>query len=117
MNEQRIELDSYRGNAPFVSGSDTSEKAADQTAPFRMSLSSQVLSVIKAAGDHGVTNDEVETRLDLRHQTVSPRRRELVLAGVITDSGERRKTRSGRTATVWTWIKPHPWAKRGERKL
>jgi len=112
MTDQQLTFDAYRGDAPFVRGSDTSESAAEQAAPFRMSLSNQVLAVIKRAGSHGVTDDEVEVRLDLRHQTASARRRELVLAGVIKDSGNRRPTRSGRQATVWTWIQPHPWAKR-----
>ena len=99
----------YGGQAPFVAGSDTSEKAAGETEPFRLSLSARVLKVIKSSGGHGATDDEIEVKLMLRHQTASARRRELVLSGAIRDSGERRKTRSGRTATVWKFIKPHPW--------
>jgi hypothetical protein len=49
----------------------------------------------------GLTDDEVEFMLNLRHQTASARRRELVLLGLVKDSGERRFTRSGRKAAVW----------------
>ncbi len=49
----------------------------------------------------GFTDDELEEVMNLRHQTLSARRRELVLQCRIKDSGLRRKTRSGRTATVW----------------
>lgn len=37
----------------------------------------------------------------MRHQTASARVRELVLAGLIEDTGKRRKTRSGRGARVY----------------
>jgi DNA adenine methylase len=49
----------------------------------------------------GATCDEVEEALDLRHQTASARVNELCSDGKIVDSGERRKTRSGRAAIVW----------------
>lgn len=53
------------------------------------------------AATDGLTCDEVEERLNLRHQTASARVHELMESGQIRDSGMRRKTRSGRTATVW----------------
>lgn len=49
----------------------------------------------------GLTCDEVEVQLDLRHQTASARIRELRSEGRIYDTGERRPTRSGRPAIVW----------------
>jgi hypothetical protein len=49
----------------------------------------------------GLTDDELEQATGWRHQTVSARRRELVLLGKVKDSGKRRPTRSGRSATVW----------------
>jgi len=55
------------------------------------------------AGATGVTDEEVETRLDMRHQTASARRRDLVIAGLVKKSKLRRETRSGSTATVWVW--------------
>jgi hypothetical protein len=50
---------------------------------------------------NGATDDEIEVALDLKHQTASAARRGLVIAGLVRDSGQVRKTRSGRNATVW----------------
>jgi len=60
-----------------------------------------VLEFIRRRNGRGATDDEIEKALGLRHQTVSARRRELVLDGKVSASGEERKTRSGRLATVW----------------
>jgi N6-adenosine-specific RNA methylase IME4 len=62
-------------------------------------LRSRVLVEIRERG--GATCDEVEVALDLRHQTASARVNELLNDGLISDSGLRRHTRSGRAATVW----------------
>ena len=52
--------------------------------------------------DHdGATCDEIEARLDLRHQTASARVNELYRRGFIQDLGFRRRTRGGRNAIVW----------------
>ena len=87
--------------APFVRGSDTSEAAADSITPHGGRLRQMVFAVIVAAGDAGRTDDEIEVQTGLPHQTASARRRELVLAGRISDTGLRRTTRSGRKAAVW----------------
>lgn len=52
----------------------------------------------------GLTCDELETLLSMSHQTASARLRDLVMRGDIQDSGKRRKTRTGRTAIVWTVV-------------
>lgn len=91
----------YGGRPPFVKGSDTSEAAADSIESTGSSMRYKVLAFIKRAGDRGATDDEVEVGLEMRHQTASARRRELVLSGHVHDSGNRRPTRSGRGATVW----------------
>lgn len=49
----------------------------------------------------GATCDEIEVRYDMRHQTASARITALQKKGIIYDSGQRRKTRSGRSAIVW----------------
>jgi len=61
----------------------------------------QLLYVISFWGRHGATDDELEEWLDVPHQTLSARRRDAVLAGLIKDSGEKRKTRTGTPARVW----------------
>ena len=57
-------------------------------------------AILKAT--KGKTCDELETDLGMSHQTVSARIRDLVRdGGYIMNSGERRRTRSGRFAIVW----------------
>jgi DNA-binding Lrp family transcriptional regulator len=60
-----------------------------------------VLDYLRKQGTHGATDDEIEQALDLLHQTVSARRRDLVKQGTVVNSGKRRLTRTGRGATVW----------------
>ena len=48
------------------------------------------------------TCDEVEEWMGRSHQTVSSAINSLMTAGFIVASGERRKTRSGRAAIVWS---------------
>lgn len=90
----------YNGEAPFVAGSDTSEAAA-RSLKDRMTLRRKVWEFIATKGQDGATDDEVEAALKMRHQTASARRRELVLQDAVRDSGQRRRTSSGRQATVW----------------
>lgn len=49
----------------------------------------------------GLTDDEGEQLLGLRHTTYSARRRGLVLDGFVIDSGTKRLTSAQRPATVW----------------
>ena len=89
----------------FSNGTETSNAAA---ASFKgaclVSMEEQVLRFIRGKGFHGATDDEIEQSLGFRHQTASARRRGLVIQGKVRPSGKRRKTRTGRTATVWQSI-------------
>lgn len=95
------------GTAPYVKGSDTSQDAAESMEPHLARLQNRIFGLFElwSQGElhfhKGWTDDELECHTKLPHQTVSARRRELVLKGLIEDSGERRKTRSGRKAVVW----------------
>jgi len=60
-----------------------------------------VLDHVRGTHRHGSTCDEAEVELDLSHQTCSARFYDLHRKDLIRDSGERRLTRSGRTAIVW----------------
>lgn len=100
----RLDRDAYPGGVPHVRGSDTSREAAVQARSFAGTVRGRVLEAIQGAGDDGMTDDEIEALLHLRHQTASARRRELVRGGFVRDSGERRKTRSGCSATVWVAV-------------
>lgn len=88
--------------APYVPGSDTSAAAAESIEPLLGRLAADVRAHVRAQGARGATCDEIEEGLGLRHQTASARVRELAQAGLLKDSGERRATRSGRKAAVWT---------------
>lgn len=83
---------------------DTRREAKRAIEPRSSKLQDAVLGAIRAAGPRGATDDELEVALDLRHQTLSARRRELVQSERIVDSGETRKTRSGRSAVVWVVV-------------
>ncbi len=93
------QLTLYGDTAPHVAGSATS-KAAGKSVD-RVSMGQRVLNHIVWNTSYGCTDDELEQDLNMRHQTVSARRRELVLLGKVVDSGRTRATRSGRQATVW----------------
>ena len=64
-------------------------------------LRRRVETAVQAAGPDGLTCDDLEAQLAMRHQTCSPRVYELVAQGRLLDSGFRRRTRTGRTAIVW----------------
>lgn len=88
---------------PGSSGApDTQRLAAISVYPTSGTARRTVLDYIVGCGDSGATDDEMEFRLGMRHQSVSARRYELHRDGWIEDSGKRRVTRSGRDAAVWT---------------
>jgi hypothetical protein len=86
--------------APF-SDDETSRSAAKRIVPHLARLENLVLEAIRAAGDAGLCDHELEKCTGLQHQTASARRRELVIRGLIEDSGLRRDTPSGRSAKAW----------------
>lgn len=88
---------------PFVVGSATSKAAAKSMVKSAANIRESVFDLIESA-DLGVTCDEAEVTLNLKHQTCSARIRELALAGRIHQNGTR-PTRSGCAAAVW-WSGP-----------
>ena len=52
-------------------------------------------------GMKGATDEEIQHALGMNPSTERPRRIELVRMGLVVDSGETRKTASGRSAVVW----------------
>ena len=93
----------YDGRPPAET-SPTSRTAGDSVAGRSGSLRATVLRLIRITGPNGLTDDDLERAMGIRHQTVSARRRELVLLGEVKDSGRARKTSSGRQATVWVAV-------------
>jgi hypothetical protein len=87
--------------AARADGPETMRAAAESLRGQLGRLQALVLEAVRAAGEAGMTDEELERALGLRHQSVSARRRELVLRGQLADSGDRRRTSSGRAAIVW----------------
>lgn len=89
-----------------MSTATTSDQARASIAPCAAHLRARVLTYITSQGNRGATCDEAEAALGLSHQTTSARLRELAIASSVMDLGERRPTRSGRSAVVWFSTEP-----------
>lgn len=63
-----------------------------------MSIKQKILCELKITP---ATDDELEQRLDMRHQSVSSCRRGCVKDEWVQPTGDTRPTRSGRLANVW----------------
>lgn len=80
---------------------ETSLVAADRIADHAGTLRAAVLAMLRERGDHGATDQEIQSALHLSSETEIPRRWELVNAGEVAASGRNRRTRSNRPAMVW----------------
>ena len=89
------------GPPPAVHGSATSEAAAESIEPKAATLRRKVLDYLRAAGDLGATDEQMQTDLAMPANTQRPRRDELVTGRLVRDSGNTRPTKSGRSAVVW----------------
>lgn len=79
----------------------TSLKAYDSVQEIIPPLQQRVLSFIRSRGTIGATDEEIALCLALNPSTSRPRRIELANDFRIFNSGEFRKTKSGRKAAVW----------------
>ena len=86
---------------PSQPHSQTSQQAAGGIRGRTNVLRQQVLAYLDHQGALGATDEEIQEALGLNPSTQRPRRVELVREGKVGDSGERRPTRSGRSAVVW----------------
>ena len=77
---------------------DTSREAFLSVLPLISDMKARVLNAIR---DNPSTDDGLEDLLNLKHQTLSARRRELVKDELVEESGKYINTRSGRKARVW----------------
>lgn len=84
----------HHGGNPESTAANTSIHA-DKTR-----IRTQIVAHIRTHRGHGATCDEVERDLGLSHQTASARITEATALGLLTRSGARRLTRSGRNAAV-----------------
>ena len=91
-----------RMDAARQAHSDTSTAAAEAIAPLAGTLQAQVLDLLTVWGP--MTDEQMQSVLDLNPSTQRPRRIELMHAGFVRDSGQRGLTLSGRMAVLWEAI-------------
>jgi hypothetical protein len=96
MNPNAATWGAYRRDGP-----ETSRAAAHDIAGYAPIQRGFILGYLCERGEVGATDDEGELALGIIAQSYTPRRGELVRAGLVVDSGERRPTRRGRGAIVW----------------
>lgn len=88
----------YDGRPP-AEPVETSRAAAESIAAVSGTMRRRVLALFRS-WPYGLTSDDVEAKLGMRHQTATARVRELVLLGFCRVTDQRRTTRSGRKAFV-----------------
>ena len=89
-------------DAPGYRRTDTSRAAAAAVESAASRLQAQVLAAISAAGEAGMTTNEIAAQIGVDKGSVQPRTSELRAIGSIKDSGQRRSNDSGRRAIVWS---------------
>lgn len=89
---------------PFADGDTSLEAAAIQARSGRATTDER--RVYEALRAHVDTDDGLEIRLEMRHQTASARRRGLVQKGLVEWTGQYGQTRSGRRAKIWKAVVP-----------
>jgi hypothetical protein len=90
----------FTQRAPSVRGSITSAAAADSLSPHVLNaMQRRVLELLVATPD-GLTDEEMQRRLQMNPSTQRPRRIELARLGLVVRCGVR-KTASNRNADVW----------------
>lgn len=80
---------------------DTRRAAKKAIEPKIPSLKDRVLGFLRACGEHGATDQEIAIQFAGSENTYRPRRNELTADGLVYDSGKRRRTGTGKLATVW----------------
>ena len=102
---EQLELDLTRSRPPAwtpAAPTDTSLEAAHSVSRGgKATRDRDRVHRLLARCTGGLTDDEIGATLELGGNSVRPRRRELVERGLVADSGDRRKTATGRRAIVW----------------
>jgi len=93
---------------PYQPHSVTSADAALRAEPRAGTDRANILLRFQRWAESGWTDEELAAVLDMNPSTLRPRRIELVRQGWVKDSGRTRKTRSGRSATVWIAVEAKP---------
>ena len=103
LSELRARRYADKASAPYVPGSDTSKAAAKKVAPTIGTWHKKIYKAIDES-DFGMTDEMLEIHFDRKHQFISPRRGELVKAGMIIDSGEKGTNTTGSKAILWVSV-------------
>jgi hypothetical protein len=90
----------FTQRAPSVNGSITSAAAADSLTPKVLNAMQRKVLDLLVATPSGLTDEEMQRRLQMNPSTQRPRRIELSRLGMVVEAGTR-KTASGRKASVW----------------
>lgn len=101
----RVDPSGVRPASEMHVGTPTSRAAAEEAEKTATSKRMVVLEAIRQSSD-GLTDREIETVTGFRHETASARRRQLVQALLVRDSGRTRKTPAGLEAVVWETVPP-----------
>lgn len=94
-------LDGNKTPTPSINVDTSKASAKSIDGKWRASKRRAIYTLIKLRADDGATCDEIETCLELRHQSASSLIRSLVKDEFLYGTTERRMTRSGRKAIVW----------------
>jgi predicted transcriptional regulator len=109
------EYELYNGTPPHQAESDTSRAAAESVEVDAETLRGRVWQCLRRKDSYGATDVEIQQALGMSVSTEVPRRRELVMVGAVRDSGLRRRTHTGRFATVWVAVDGPPTSDRQRR--
>jgi hypothetical protein len=81
---------------------DTSLEAFDAFKPKAKDMGRRIVSYLESCGAEGATDEEMDIAFDtVATRSNRPTRNALTKRKVLANSGNRRKTRSGREAIVW----------------
>lgn len=83
---------------------DTAQDAAVAHAELRRRDQARALAALRNAGVTGLTDFELGDRIGRQQTSAGKRRGELRDAGLVRDSGRRRKAPSGSMAIVWVAV-------------
>ena len=100
MKQTGFNFSDYNG-PPSQPHSQTSRDAAEDIEPTVAGLRLKVLEYLRARRGFGATDEECQLFLSMNPSTQRPRRIELVNSGHVVQSDMKRKTSTGRNATVW----------------
>jgi hypothetical protein len=93
----------HRGypDVPGFKGAETSREAGRRISRHASTVRDLVLAEFRAAFPMGLGADEIAARLNQSILTVRPRCSELLAAGLIEQTHQRRRNASGMSAAIW----------------